>query len=50
MRIITDELYAELVKILAQDPKIAAFQKLILSQKAEPAADTPDETKSEVKE
>jgi len=51
MRIIDDETYAQIVKILAQDPKVALFQKLLLSQKAEPAENTPDEIKveSEVK-
>ena len=50
MRIIRDELYARLVKILAQDEKVAVFQQLLLSQKAEPT-DEPDkiETESEVK-
>lgn len=42
MRIITDELYAQLVKILAQDEKVAAFQQLIMSKKAEPAENEPD--------
>ena len=50
MRIITDELYARLVKVLAQDEKVAVFQQLLLSQKAEPT-DAPDEIKiNEVKE
>ena len=54
MRIISDELYARLVKILAQDEKVAVFQQLLLSQKAEPTAEPtagPDkiETESEVK-
>ena len=50
MRIITDELYARLVKVLAQDEKVAVFQQLLLSQKAEPT-DAPDEIKiKEVKE
>ena len=50
MRIITDELYARLVKILAQDEKVAVFQQLLLSQKAE-LTDAQDEIKtSEVKE
>ncbi len=50
MRIISDELYARLVKLLAQDEKVAVFQQLLLSQKAEPT-DEPDkiETESEVK-
>ena len=50
MRIISDELYARLVKILAQDEKVAVFQQLLLSQKTEPTAE-PDkiETESEVK-
>lgn len=43
MRIIDDETYAQIIKLLAQDPKVALFQKLLLSQKAEPAADKPDE-------
>ena len=42
MRLITDELYARLVKLLAQDEKVAVFQQLILSKKAEPG-DAPDE-------
>ena len=33
MRIIDDETYAQIVAILAQDPKVAVFQKLLLSQK-----------------
>ena len=50
MRIIDDETYAQIIKLLAQDPKVALFQKLILSQKAEPAENKPDEitVKSEV--
>ena len=49
-RIIDDTTYAEIVKILATDPKVALFQKLLLSQKAEPAENKPDEitVKSEV--
>ena len=47
MRIITDELYARLVKVLAQDEKVAVFQQLLLSQKAEPT-EAPD--KIQVKE
>ncbi|MCQ2076130.1 MAG: hypothetical protein MJZ20_03710 [Bacteroidaceae bacterium] len=43
MRIIDDETYAQIIKLLAQDPKVALFQKLLLSKKAEPAADKPDE-------
>ena len=51
MRIISDELYARLVKILAQDEKVAVFQQLLLSQKAEPAeppAPAENTTESEV--
>ena len=50
MRIIDDETYAQIIKILAQDPKVALFQKLLLSQKAEPAENQSDEitVKSEV--
>lgn len=49
-RIIDDETYAQIVALLAQDPKVALFQKLLLSQKAEPAENKPDEItlKSEV--
>jgi hypothetical protein len=45
MRIISDELYAYLVKVLAQDEKVAVFQQLILAQRAEPA-EKPDEIKT----
>lgn len=50
MRIIDDETYAQIVALLAQDPKVALFQKLLLSHKAEPAENQPDEitVKSEV--
>ena len=36
-RIIDDTTYAEIVKILATDPKVAVFQKLLLSPKFEKA-------------
>ena len=51
MRIITNDLYAHLIKVLAQDEKVAAFQQLILSQKAEPTENKPGKitVKSEVK-
>jgi hypothetical protein len=45
MRIIDDQTYAELVKMLLTDPKVKLFQKLLLSQKAEPG-DKPDEIKT----
>ena len=50
-RIIDDTTYAEIVKILATDPKVAVFQKLLLSPKAEETdAETDVEEKtSEVK-
>ena len=49
-RIIDDKLYAQLVKILAQDEKVATFQQLILAPKAEPAETAPADntTQSEV--
>ena len=50
-RIIDDTTYAEIVKILATDPKVAIFQKLLLSPKFE-KADTEaavEEKTSEVK-
>ena len=36
-RIIDDTTYAEIVKILATDPKVSVFQKLLLSPKVEEA-------------
>ena len=36
-RIIDDTTYAEIVKILSTDPKVAVFQKLLLSPKLEKA-------------
>ena len=46
MRFIDDVLYAELVKILSEDAKVRAFQKLVLAPKAEPT-DKPDEFKTD---
>ena len=47
MRIIDDETYAQIIKLLAQDPKVALFQKLLLSPKLEKAdADTAVEEKT----
>lgn len=43
MRLIDDKIYAQIVALLAQDPKVALFQKLLLSQKVEPAENQPDE-------
>ena len=50
-RIIDDTTYAEIIKILAADPKVTLFQKLLLSPKVEEAdAETDVEEKtSEVK-
>jgi hypothetical protein len=50
MRIISDELFALIVKELAKDEKVAIFQQLLLSQKAEPTENQQDEitVKSEV--
>ena len=46
-RIIDDTTYAEIVKILATDPKVAVFQKLLLSPKVEKAdAETTAEEKT----
>lgn len=45
MRVIDDETYAQIVALLAQDPKVALFQKLILSPKTEPVENKPDEIK-----
>ena len=46
-RIIDDTTYAEIIKILATDPKVAVFQKLRLSSKVEEAdAETAVEEKT----
>ncbi len=50
MRIISDDLYARLVKVLAQNENVAVFQQLLLSQKAEPTEDANEITVNEVKE
>jgi len=42
MRLISDELHARLVQILAQDEKVKAFQQLLLAKHAEPDAMEPD--------
>ena len=50
-RIIDDGLYAEIVRILTDDPKVKVFQQLILAPKAEPAeppAPAENTTESEV--
>lgn len=50
-RIIDDKLYAEIIRILAEDPKVKVFQQLVLAPKAElTAPEEPAETtESEVK-
>lgn len=49
-RIIDEELFAQLVKILAQDEKVAVFRQLVLAPKLEPTEITPEDVeKSEVK-
>lgn len=45
MRIIDEETYAGIIKLLAQDTKVALFQKLLLSQKVEPADNEADKIK-----
>lgn len=47
MRLIDDETYNALVRILAQDPKIAVFQKLVLSKKVEENQIIEEETREE---
>lgn len=42
MRILSDELYARVIKVLMQDENVALFQELVMAPKAEP---TDDETK-----
>ena len=51
-RIIDDKLYAEIIRILAEDPKVKVFQQLILAPKAEltePDEPAENTTESEVK-
>ena len=50
-RIIDDTTYAEIVKILAADPKVALFQKLLLSEKVDykPEEKPADKKNTEVK-
>lgn len=50
-RLIDDATFAELIKMLQDEPKVKLFQKLVLAPKAEPG-EQPDEIKtdSEVKE
>lgn len=45
MRIIDEETYAGIIKLLAQDTKVALFQKLLLSPKVEPAENEADKVK-----
>ncbi len=42
IRIIDESTFAELIKILADDPKVKVFQKLILSAKGELSEDTKE--------
>ena len=46
MRIIDDMKYAEIIKMLQDDPKVRLFQKLVLAPKAEPG-EKADEIKTE---
>ena len=46
MRIISDDLYANLIKILAADEKVKLFQQLLLSKKIE-AEEKPAENEAE---
>lgn len=39
MRIIQDETYARLIKLLQQDEKVALFQELVMAPTAEPSGD-----------
>lgn len=45
MRIIEDAVYAEIIKLLLDDPKVKLFQSLVLAPTAEPG-DKPDEIKT----
>lgn len=44
MRIISDELFARLVKELAKDEKVAIFQQLLLSPKKDETAPAEENT------
>ena len=44
-RIIDDTTYAEIIKILVADPKVALFQKLLLSEKVDQEPDEKPEEK-----
>ena len=44
MRIITDDLYAELIAHFVKDEKVSLFQKLLLSKPMEQGAAPPSET------
>ena len=48
-RIIDDTTYAEIIKILAADTKVALFQKLLLSEKVEKVEHKPEEKPAEKK-
>lgn len=50
MRVIDDETYAAIIKMLQDDPKVRLFQKLVLAPKAEPGEQPDEITQSEVKE
>ena len=45
-RLIDDATFAELIKMLQDEPKVKLFQKLVLAPKAEPG-DEPDEIKTD---
>ncbi len=38
MRVISDNVYAELIKELKKDPKVSLFQALVMAPKIEPSA------------
>ena len=50
-RIIDDTTYAEIIKILAADPKVVLFQKLLLSEKVDlkPEEEPAEKKNTEVK-
>ena len=50
MRIISDELFARLVKELAKDEKVAIFQQLLLSPKKDETAPAEEENTEEPEE
>ena len=50
MRLLSDELYARVIKKLLQNEDVALFQALVMAPKAEPAANNNEIKTSEVEQ